>query len=86
MEVCMRALDNMGIRSKVFSGFGLVIVLLAGLAAVSYFGLRGADEIFTQYRALALNTNQLGRFDPTRYGFEPFALGVVDGHVLSFFR
>ncbi|HTY54665.1 MAG TPA: methyl-accepting chemotaxis protein [Candidatus Binataceae bacterium] len=57
----MRVVDDIGIRSKVFSGFGLVIVLLVGLAAVSYFGLSGADEIFTQYRALARNTNQLGR-------------------------
>jgi len=57
----MRVLDNMGITTKIFAGFGLITSLLVMLAALSHFGLSGAAAAFINYRAFALKTNQLGR-------------------------
>jgi len=57
----MRAFDNMRITKKIFAGFGVIIALLIILALVSHSGLSGSDDFFDRYRALARNTNQLGR-------------------------
>lgn len=54
-------IDGFKISSKVFGGFGLVLVLLGGMSlfAVISIGIVGDD--FTRYRLIATQTNQAAR-------------------------
>lgn len=57
----MNFLNNIRISSKVFGGFGLVLVLLIAVTLEGVFSLTGVKDSFIQYRAIALQTNQAGR-------------------------
>jgi signal transduction histidine kinase/CheY-like chemotaxis protein len=57
----MNVLKRLNISTKVFVGFGVMLVLLLALASVSLFSLVGADRNFKSYRALARQTNADGR-------------------------
>jgi len=52
---------KMNLVAKIGGGFGVVILLLAIVATVAWFGLSGVADGFTSYRGLARNTNLLGR-------------------------
>ncbi len=53
--------DNYRIGKKVGIGFGVVLVFLVAVSSVAFFGLYGALGNFTEYRATARQTNELGR-------------------------
>jgi len=57
----MRFFDRLNISTKVFSGFGIVLLLLLAISAVSLFSLIGAERSLKNYRALARQTNAEGR-------------------------
>jgi methyl-accepting chemotaxis protein len=57
----MNFLKKITVRQKVFGGFGIVLVLLLMVAFVGVFSLRSADENFTRYRQIALQSLQAGR-------------------------
>jgi methyl-accepting chemotaxis protein len=46
-------LDRMSIRTKIFGGFGAIVLLLCGMAAYSALGLGKVDSTFTEYRSAA---------------------------------
>ncbi len=52
---------NMKIGQKVGFGSGAMVAFLAVVGAVSFFGLSGANQEFSEYRSLARQTNQMGR-------------------------
>ncbi|WP_417815099.1 methyl-accepting chemotaxis protein [Thalassospira alkalitolerans] len=54
-------LKRIKIATKVFSGFGLMLVLLIAVSAVSVISLTDADDNFTQYRQIARQSNQASR-------------------------
>jgi signal transduction histidine kinase/CheY-like chemotaxis protein len=57
----MAILKNTSLQSKVFIGFGIIIVLLLIIAVQAATSLIRADSTFTEYRALARQTNADGR-------------------------
>jgi signal transduction histidine kinase/CheY-like chemotaxis protein len=57
----MNLLKRLNISTKVFVGFGLILLLLLAIATVSLMSLRSADRNFKSYRALARQTNADGR-------------------------
>lgn len=54
-------LKNFSISTKIFSGFGLVLVLLLSIAGVGVMGLVVANSDFGDYRHLARASNLAGR-------------------------
>jgi len=57
----MRLLNSISISTKVFSGFGTILLLLLIISAVSLSSLYRADKNFKHYRSLARQTNADGR-------------------------
>jgi CHASE3 domain sensor protein/HAMP domain-containing protein len=57
----MTLLNRIGITTKVFLGFGIVLLLLLAISIVSYVGLKDAELKLTTYRQLARQTNAEGR-------------------------
>jgi signal transduction histidine kinase/CheY-like chemotaxis protein/CHASE3 domain sensor protein len=57
----MRLLNRLKISTQVFSGFGIVLLLLLLISAVSLLSLVGADRNLKSYRSLARQTNAEGR-------------------------
>lgn len=53
--------SNLNVGTKVTLGSGIILICLICVAVVAHFGLYQADKNFTDYRALALQTNQMGR-------------------------
>jgi methyl-accepting chemotaxis protein len=62
----MAILKNTSLQSKVFIGFGIIIVLLLIIAVQAATSLIRADSTFTEYRALARQTNADGRIQAVR--------------------
>ena len=60
-EVPMIFLKNVKIAPKVYGGFAMVLVLLVLIGVNGYLSLNKASEDFSEYRSLALQTNQMGR-------------------------
>ncbi|WP_404421117.1 methyl-accepting chemotaxis protein [Thalassospira australica] len=54
-------LKNIKISKKVFGGFGIVLLLLSVMAVIAVLSLTTADDNFTRYREIALQSNQAGR-------------------------
>lgn len=54
-------MNNVKISTRVFGGFGIVLVLLASVGGLSVFALGGAEATFTEYRSLARQANAVGR-------------------------
>ena len=46
-------LDRMSISAKIYAGFGVIVLLLGGIAAFSTIGLGRVDTTFTDYRQAA---------------------------------
>ena len=57
----MNLFNRIKISTKVFSGFGINLLLLMVISAISLFSLFGADRNLKRYRALARQTNAEGR-------------------------
>ncbi|SNZ18942.1 HAMP domain-containing methyl-accepting chemotaxis protein [Cohaesibacter gelatinilyticus] len=53
--------QNFKISTKIFSGFGMILFLLAAIASFGVFTLSSGNSDFKQYRSIALQTNQAGR-------------------------
>ena len=53
--------NNLKIGTKIWSGNGLILALLAFVAAIAYLGLTQVGEDFARYRQIARQTNELGR-------------------------
>ena len=66
---------NMKIGMKLGSGFGVVLVLLALAAILAFNALNTASEGFSDYRALARNTNNGGRVQANLLSMRLAALG-----------
>ena len=57
----MFKLSNTRIAVKIGGGFALVLLLLAAMGGLGYTSLTGAERAFTDYRSLALQSNEAGR-------------------------
>ena len=53
--------NNLKIGTKIWSGNGLILALLAFVAGIAYLGLTQVGEDFAHYRQIARQTNELGR-------------------------
>ena len=54
-------LSKITFKMKIYIGFAVMLVLLAGISLIGYSALSGSSEGFTQYREVARKTNLLGR-------------------------
>lgn len=54
-------LENITLSKKLTGGFGVILILLTLVSAVSYFAIGNSSENFTSYRGLARDTNLMGR-------------------------
>lgn len=54
-------MNNLKISTRVFGGFGIILVLLAAVGGLSIFALGDAEETFSEYRSLARQANAVGR-------------------------
>ncbi|MBN9672965.1 HAMP domain-containing methyl-accepting chemotaxis protein [Roseibium aggregatum] len=54
-------LKNIKIVTKVFGGFGVILILLLVIGATGVFNLNSGNDNFKRYRSIALQTNQAGR-------------------------
>ena len=74
----MNLLNRINISTKVFLGFGIILVLLLLISVVNLVSLVGADRNFKAYRALARQTNTDGRVQAnmlmTRLGAKDFVI------------
>ncbi|MEO3429233.1 methyl-accepting chemotaxis protein [Pelagibius sp. CAU 1746] len=52
--------NNIKISTRVFSGFGVILVLLGALGGLSVYSLNATNDAFTEYRALARQGNAIG--------------------------
>lgn len=52
---------NMRVGMKIFVGFGFVLLLLALVAGVGYWGLGNSSNKFNDYREMAMDSNLAGR-------------------------
>ena len=73
----MRIFDRINISTKVMTGFGVVVMLLVVISAVSLVGLMGADRHFKDYRSLARQTNAKGRVQANMLMTRIFAKNFV---------
>lgn len=55
------AFNNLKISTKVFGGFGLVLLLLAGIALLGVVSISNVSDDFVRYRQIALQSLQAGR-------------------------
>ncbi|RCK45383.1 methyl-accepting chemotaxis protein [Thalassospira profundimaris] len=55
------AFNNLKISTKVFGGFGMVLLLLAGIALLGVLSIASVSDDFVRYRQVALQSNQAGR-------------------------
>ncbi|NIA69581.1 HAMP domain-containing protein [Pelagibius litoralis] len=53
-------MNNIRISTRVFGGFGLVLLLLAVISSLAILSLKQADSTFTEYRTLARQANAVG--------------------------
>ncbi len=78
----MDFLKKFRISTKVFTGFGAVLLLLTVVAFVGVINLNGADTNFSHYRSLARETNQAGRIQAnmlmTRMNVKNFVISASD--------
>lgn len=76
----MNGMSNLKISARLFGGFGTVLGLLVLLAGIISFNLVTTKEDVVEYRATALNTNQIGRVQAnvvmTRMGVKDFIINA----------
>jgi len=73
----MQLLNKISISTKVFSGFGILLLLLLIISAVSLSSLYRADKNFKQYRSLARQTNANSRIQANMLMTRIFAKDFV---------
>jgi len=73
----MAILKNTSLQTKVFIGFGLIVALILIIAVQATTSLIRADSVFTQYRALARQTNADGRIQANMLMTRIFAKNFV---------
>ena len=54
-------MSNLKISTRVFGGFGLILVMLTVIGVLSIYSLNFANETFGEYRTLARQANAIGR-------------------------
>ncbi|HIP77866.1 MAG TPA: hypothetical protein EYH07_05325, partial [Kiloniellaceae bacterium] len=54
-------MSNLKISTRVFGGFGLILVMLTVIGVLSIYSLNFANETFSEYRTLARQANAIGR-------------------------
>ncbi len=57
------ALGNLRVRTKILSGFGAVLALLAGVAGLSVTGFNGSLQTFENFDRISKNTVRVGAID-----------------------
>ena len=57
----MSILNRVSISTKLYAGFGIVLVVLLVISVVTGLDLENADSSFARYRAIALQSNEAGR-------------------------
>ncbi|WP_448555489.1 HAMP domain-containing methyl-accepting chemotaxis protein [Thalassotalea montiporae] len=57
----MNKFQQLTLAQKLYTGFGVVLTLIAVVGVISYFALQNATEGFTGYREMARDTNLSGR-------------------------
>ncbi len=81
----MNFLKNVKVSTKIFGGFGVIVVFLAVVSGIGYFGLSGANDNFQSYRALARQTNAAGRIQAnmlvTRLNVKNFVIQASDANI-----
>ncbi len=81
----MNLFANAKISTKILTGFGVVVILLVIISAVSLFNLINADKYFRDYRVLARQTNVDGRVQAnmlmTRIFAKNFVIEASDDNV-----
>jgi len=70
-------LKNLKISSKIYLGFGSVLILAMFIASVGFFGLQNAENTFSEYRKLARQTNSDGRIQANMLMTRIFAKNFV---------
>ena len=73
----MSLFANAKISTKILTGFGVVVLLLVIISAVSLVNLSSADKNFRDYRALARQTNADGRVQANMLMTRIFAKNYV---------
>ena len=70
-------MHNLKISTRIYLGFGIVLMLAVLVAGVGYFGLQNAEETFATYRKLARQTNADGRVQANMLTTRIFAKNFV---------
>ena len=70
-------MNKLHISTRIYLGFGLVLVLALIIAGVGYFGIKQAEETFATYRTLARQTNADGRVQANMLTTRIFAKNFV---------
>jgi len=70
-------MQNLKISTKIYLGFGCVLLLALIVAGVGLFGLNNAEETFATYRQLARQTNADGRVQANMLTTRIFAKNFV---------
>ncbi|MEM9043360.1 MAG: methyl-accepting chemotaxis protein [Pseudomonadota bacterium] len=55
-------MSRLGVKSRIFIGFGVVLLLMAGIAMMSFLAARQINDVFVDYRSTARQTLQLNMF------------------------
>ena len=72
---------NFKISTRVFVGYGLIILLLVMISSVGMYSLIKANVVFREYRSLARQTNAAG--DSLDVGLSQNAFGCRVHHLNS---
>ncbi|NIA72481.1 HAMP domain-containing protein [Pelagibius litoralis] len=75
-------LNDIKISTKVYGGFGVILLLLCGLGGFSIFALESANGTFTEYRSLSRQTTAVGEIQSnllmTRMNVKDFIITKSD--------
>ncbi|MEO3429232.1 methyl-accepting chemotaxis protein [Pelagibius sp. CAU 1746] len=74
--------NNIKISTRVFTGFGVILLLLSILSGMSIYSLDATNDSFTEYRTLARQANAIGRVQAnllmTRMNVKDFVITKSD--------
>ncbi|WP_346913700.1 HAMP domain-containing methyl-accepting chemotaxis protein [uncultured Roseibium sp.] len=78
-------LKHISISTKIFGGFGIVLILLLIISATGGLNLSNGNNDFSRYRAIALQTNQAGRVQANlleaRMAVKNFIINATDAAI-----
>ncbi|MEM9098578.1 MAG: methyl-accepting chemotaxis protein [Pseudomonadota bacterium] len=55
-------MNRIGVKTRIYIGFGIVLALIAGMAVMSFVMARQINDVFVEYRTTARQTLQLNLF------------------------